>query len=163
MSPIQGTLNQWKKREPPSRCGNWLVTYAKESSPGALVLSPVTNNHSLNQYHRRPRSLRMHIKTHTNERRAFPKLLLSVNAEVSIGFLCPVPGCGRRYTAKSNMRRHLRTHKPGDWDIPNDLDVVRMHQVSQYELATRDGSVIPPGTDIAENSAQTCKLQALKE
>ncbi|KIP07527.1 hypothetical protein PHLGIDRAFT_511668, partial [Phlebiopsis gigantea 11061_1 CR5-6] len=64
----------------------------------------------------RPSSLRTHLVIHTKER----------------PFACPVPGCGRSYTVNSNMRRHLRSHKPSDWDNIDDSGAVRMDQVVQH-------------------------------
>ncbi|SAL99644.1 hypothetical protein [Absidia glauca] len=43
----------------------------------------------------RPSSLRIHTYSHTGEK----------------PFVCPVMGCGRRFSVQSNQRRHLRVHK----------------------------------------------------
>ncbi|KAI9319107.1 hypothetical protein BX666DRAFT_1823794, partial [Dichotomocladium elegans] len=40
----------------------------------------------------RPSSLRVHTYSHTGEK----------------PHRCPLPGCGRRFSVQSNMRRHLR-------------------------------------------------------
>lgn len=42
----------------------------------------------------RPSSLRVHMHSHTGEK----------------PHLCPHPGCGKRFSVQSNMRRHLRVH-----------------------------------------------------
>lgn len=45
----------------------------------------------------RPSSLRIHVYSHTGER----------------PFECPERGCSRKFSVQSNMRRHLRVHRPG--------------------------------------------------
>lgn len=45
----------------------------------------------------RPSSLRIHTYSHTGER----------------PFECPEPGCCRKFSVQSNMRRHMRIHKSG--------------------------------------------------
>ncbi|KAI8089509.1 uncharacterized protein BX664DRAFT_333176 [Halteromyces radiatus] len=45
----------------------------------------------------RPSSLRIHTYSHTGEK----------------PFVCPEPGCGRRFSVQSNQRRHLRVHRFG--------------------------------------------------
>lgn len=55
------------------------------------------NKYKCNQCHKafsRPSSLRIHILSHTGEK----------------PHLCSQPGCGRRFSVQSNMRRHLRVH-----------------------------------------------------
>ncbi|PKC08720.1 hypothetical protein RhiirA5_260680, partial [Rhizophagus irregularis] len=42
----------------------------------------------------RPSSLRIHTYSHTGEK----------------PFVCTEPGCGRKFSVQSNMRRHLRVH-----------------------------------------------------
>lgn len=42
----------------------------------------------------RPSSLRIHTLSHTGEK----------------PHVCPQPGCGRRFSVQSNMRRHLKVH-----------------------------------------------------
>ncbi|KAI9496895.1 hypothetical protein BDB00DRAFT_733532, partial [Zychaea mexicana] len=42
----------------------------------------------------RPSSLRIHTYSHTGEK----------------PFVCPEPGCSRKFSVQSNMRRHLRVH-----------------------------------------------------
>ncbi|ORX62614.1 hypothetical protein DM01DRAFT_1330744 [Hesseltinella vesiculosa] len=45
----------------------------------------------------RPSSLRIHTYSHTGEK----------------PFECPEPGCSRKFSVQSNMRRHLRVHRNG--------------------------------------------------
>ncbi|CAG8531161.1 13657_t:CDS:2 [Ambispora gerdemannii] len=45
----------------------------------------------------RPSSLRIHTYSHTGEK----------------PFMCTEPGCGRKFSVQSNMRRHLRVHRLG--------------------------------------------------
>ncbi|CAG8485712.1 2771_t:CDS:2 [Cetraspora pellucida] len=45
----------------------------------------------------RPSSLRIHTYSHTGEK----------------PFVCSEPGCGRKFSVQSNMRRHLRVHRLG--------------------------------------------------
>ncbi|CAG8507332.1 4270_t:CDS:2, partial [Diversispora eburnea] len=45
----------------------------------------------------RPSSLRIHTYSHTGEK----------------PFVCTEPGCGRKFSVQSNMRRHLRVHRMG--------------------------------------------------
>ncbi|CAG8550923.1 16896_t:CDS:2 [Acaulospora morrowiae] len=45
----------------------------------------------------RPSSLRIHTYSHTGEK----------------PFICTEPGCGRKFSVQSNMRRHLRVHRMG--------------------------------------------------
>ncbi|CAG8520293.1 19405_t:CDS:2 [Cetraspora pellucida] len=45
----------------------------------------------------RPSSLRIHTYSHTGEK----------------PFVCTEPGCGRKFSVQSNMRRHLRVHRLG--------------------------------------------------
>ncbi|CDH55467.1 hypothetical protein RO3G_05801 [Lichtheimia corymbifera JMRC:FSU:9682] len=60
---------------------------------------------SYNKYHcpycdkgfSRPSSLRIHTYSHTGEK----------------PFVCPEPGCSRKFSVQSNMRRHLRVHRLG--------------------------------------------------
>ncbi|KAH7344973.1 hypothetical protein B0J17DRAFT_637812 [Rhizoctonia solani] len=44
----------------------------------------------------RPSTLRAHMSTHTGER----------------PHLCPVKGCGKRFSVSSNLRRHVKSHDP---------------------------------------------------
>lgn len=60
----------------------------------------------------RPSSLAIHVNTHTGAKR---KSVSSHNAGSRAdgsfsAFVCPFPGCGRRFNVNSNMRRHLRNH-----------------------------------------------------
>ncbi|OJT09705.1 Zinc finger protein C25B8.19c [Trametes pubescens] len=45
----------------------------------------------------RPSSLRIHMNSHTGDQ----------------PFECPYPGCSRRFSVNSNMRRHYRNHREG--------------------------------------------------
>ncbi|KAI8967539.1 hypothetical protein BDF20DRAFT_899845, partial [Mycotypha africana] len=50
------------------------------------------------KYFSRPSALQTHIYTHTGEK----------------PHKCDIPGCGRRFAVISNLRRHLRVHRPSN-------------------------------------------------
>ncbi|KAG8723375.1 hypothetical protein FRC12_024496, partial [Ceratobasidium sp. 428] len=52
-----------------------------------------------------------HMNTHTGEQ----------------PFQCPYDGCGRRFSVKSNMRRHLSTHEQPRMTDADDADHSRQH------------------------------------
>ncbi|CAG8492846.1 13656_t:CDS:2 [Acaulospora morrowiae] len=60
-----------------------------------LEISQGTSGHE--QRFSRPSSLRIHTYSHTGEK----------------PFVCTEPGCGRKFSVQSNMRRHLRVHRLG--------------------------------------------------
>ena len=54
--------------------------------------------HECNKSFSRPSSLRIHTFSHTGEK----------------PFVCPEPGCTKRFSVRSNMRRHMKVHsEPG--------------------------------------------------
>ncbi len=64
----------------------------------------------------RPSGLATHMNSHTGERRKNPQTLSTVTLEHSskihcLAFVCTFPGCDRRYTTLSNLRRHCQTHE----------------------------------------------------
>jgi len=78
----------------------------------------------------RPSSLRNHVNSHTGDQ----------------PFLCPFPGCGRRFSIRSNMLRHYRLHPGVDdsVDIPDGAPVASPRQIQPsytFVLDPRGGSV----------------------
>lgn len=70
-------------------------TAATTDTTTAVILE--NNRYKCNQCLKtfsRPSSLRIHILSHTGEK----------------PHVCPRPGCGRRFSVQSNMRRHLKVH-----------------------------------------------------
>ncbi|KAI9319098.1 hypothetical protein BX666DRAFT_2132836 [Dichotomocladium elegans] len=61
----------------------------------------------------RPSSLRIHVYSHTGEK----------------PFDCPEPGCGRKFSVQSNMRRHLRIHQHFISPIKSQVRVVNPSSV----------------------------------
>ena len=68
------------------------------------------------------------MTTHTGERRTFymPLEPRSRTTETRKAFTCPVPGCGRSYTVKSNMRRHMKTHRVEEYEVTEDPNLAPM-------------------------------------
>ncbi|KAG2216270.1 hypothetical protein INT45_002915 [Circinella minor] len=71
----------------------------------------------------RPSSLRIHIYSHTGEK----------------PFDCPEPGCGRRFSVQSNMRRHMRVHRIA-WEKPSKKRTTQMIGVVPIAPANREFS-----------------------
>lgn len=79
-------------------------------APSTFALTHRTNSaspaerymcHECNKSFSRPSSLRIHTFSHTGEK----------------PFVCPEPGCTKRFSVRSNMRRHMKVHSetaPGE-------------------------------------------------
>lgn len=72
---------------------------AQQQQPETGAVGGGSNHHryrcaTCNKTFSRPSSLRVHMYSHTGEK----------------PHVCPHPGCGRRFSVQSNMRRHLRVH-----------------------------------------------------
>ncbi|KAI0333371.1 hypothetical protein GY45DRAFT_297326 [Cubamyces sp. BRFM 1775] len=64
----------------------------------------------------RPSSLRIHMNSHTGDQRmrfSHRTLIFSPLTTSYAAFQCPFPGCSRRFSVNSNMRRHYRNHRDG--------------------------------------------------
>ena len=66
----------------------------------------------------RPSSLMIHMNSHTGAQRTYlsPRHSIafrSLSIAPSPAFKCPFPGCTRRFSVNSNMRRHYRNHREG--------------------------------------------------
>ena len=60
----------------------------------------------------RPSSVLIHMNSHTGAQRKFSQTLLTslLRSHPCSAFECPFPGCTRRFSVSSNMRRHYRNH-----------------------------------------------------
>ena len=61
----------------------------------------------------RPSSVLIHMNSHTGAQRKFSQTLLTslLRSHPCSAFECPFPGCTRRFSVSSNMRRHYRNHR----------------------------------------------------
>ncbi|CAG8599102.1 6609_t:CDS:2 [Ambispora gerdemannii] len=83
------------------------INSTRTQSPPIVIPHPIAHHPGNYQYSRqqqyslqpfsRPSSLRIHTYSHTGEK----------------PFVCTEPGCGRKFSVQSNMRRHLRVHRLG--------------------------------------------------
>jgi hypothetical protein len=60
--------------------------------------------HECNKSFSRPSSLRIHTFSHTGEK----------------PFVCPEPGCTKRFSVRSNMRRHMKVHSEVEGESTKD-------------------------------------------
>lgn len=62
----------------------------------------------------RPSSLRIHLNTHTgNKRESPPRAFYVTGSKTRSAFECPFPGCGRLFNVNSNMRRQVSPRAHG--------------------------------------------------
>lgn len=94
------------------------VPYRTSYSPPLNINNANTNRYKCNQCLKtfsRPSSLRIHILSHTGEK----------------PHVCPQPGCGRRFSVQSNMRRHLKVHYCNSQQQPQQQQQQQQHQQQQ--------------------------------
>jgi uncharacterized Zn-finger protein len=116
----------------------WSSNKSSASSDEEILAAqqPPSSNTHFNRYQcsqcsktfSRPSSLRIHIFSHTGEK----------------PHQCPHPGCGRRFSVQSNMRRHLKVHYCGpqsqkDQDYLGKLPLTDQ-QSNGYDVFIAEGS-----------------------
>lgn len=65
-----------------------------------------------------------------------------------------MPGCGRDYTVKSNMRRHLRSHQPEEYVVDEPMDPLLDH--------TQLGPIAGPSMQVEGEDAEESQSIVLK-
>ena len=112
------------------------------AAPSTFALTHRTNSaspaerymcHECNKSFSRPSSLRIHTFSHTGEK----------------PFVCPEPGCTKRFSVRSNMRRHMKVHSEGTAG-PSEVvtgggsESVRAQSVKEEDV-TSENSPLSPG------------------
>ncbi|KAJ1306548.1 hypothetical protein OPQ81_007549 [Rhizoctonia solani] len=91
----QGMMDQQQHKAPMSEGRTYPVQQQNTTAAGGGTGSRRHVCTECGQAFDRPSSLQTHMNTHTGEQ----------------PFQCPYEGCGRKFSVKSNMRRHLSVHE----------------------------------------------------
>lgn len=102
----------------------------------------------------RPSTLRTHLVTHTRAKRTLPITPANrapTDVFVTKAYRCIYDGCSRKYSTRSNMLRHLRTHDLGRGSSASAYEVERMQQArelrSPSHLTALPGAPMLPGAN----------------
>ncbi|PPQ77191.1 hypothetical protein CVT25_011037 [Psilocybe cyanescens] len=89
----------------------------------------------------RPSSLKIHLNSHTGEKRELKTLLISKGCISDVprisAFVCPVESCGRSFSVLSNMRRHTRVHATVPFSDAHSNDDIPSSSTASESLSRR--------------------------